>query len=146
MRVAWVSVDTAGARLPVFAAFRAGMADLGLVEGRNPVIDTWWGEGSLERLTGKRDDMLRSQPGPRIAWVWTTTTADGSQWSCGAGDQEQFRQAAGCVYRVLNGARIADMPTRQPTESGLLINRTATARLGLSMSCAPMLQADEVTR
>ena len=49
-RVAWVSVDQAYPDSPYFASFRSGMQALGWVEGRNLVIDTWWGEGSVDRL------------------------------------------------------------------------------------------------
>jgi putative tryptophan/tyrosine transport system substrate-binding protein len=61
-RVAWVSMDEAGANSPLLAAFRAGMADLGYVEGKNLVIDTWWGGGSSERLEQMAGDILRARP------------------------------------------------------------------------------------
>jgi putative ABC transport system substrate-binding protein len=61
-RVAWVSLDQAGSDSPLLAAFRAGMADLGYVEGRNLVIDAWWGAGSSERLKQMAVDIVRAQP------------------------------------------------------------------------------------
>jgi putative ABC transport system substrate-binding protein len=61
-RVAWVSMDQAGSNSHLLAAFRAGMADLGYVEGKNLVIDTWWGAGSSERLEHMAGDILRAQP------------------------------------------------------------------------------------
>ena len=61
-RIAWVSLDQADARSPVFAAFRAGMAELGYVEGQNLLIDAWWGNGAIARLDALRPDILRSQP------------------------------------------------------------------------------------
>jgi len=61
-RVAWVSMDQAGSNSPLLAAFRAGMADLGYVEGKNLVIDTWWGGGSSERVERMAGDILRAQP------------------------------------------------------------------------------------
>ncbi len=67
LRVAWVSVDQAGASSPVFAAFRSGMADLGYLEGKTLVIDTWWGDGSAQRLVAQRGDILRSQPDVIVA-------------------------------------------------------------------------------
>lgn len=67
LRVAWVSVDQAGAGSPVFAAFRAGMSNLGYLEGKNLALDTWWGDGSAQRLVAQRDDMLRSQPDVIVA-------------------------------------------------------------------------------
>ena len=61
-RVAWVSMDAPGSNSPVFAAFRNGLAELGYVEGRNLVIDSWWGEGSRERLEQLRPQILRARP------------------------------------------------------------------------------------
>lgn len=61
-RVAWVSMDQASSNPPMLAAFRAGMTDLGYVEGKNLVIDTWWGAGSSKRLEELAGDVLRAQP------------------------------------------------------------------------------------
>ena len=38
------------------------MRELGYVEGRDLVIDTWWGEGSEERVEQLGGDIVRSQP------------------------------------------------------------------------------------
>src|SRR5439155_479939 len=43
-------------------AFRDGMRDLGYAEGRDLSIDTWWGEGSEQRLEKLSDDIVRSRP------------------------------------------------------------------------------------
>jgi ABC-type uncharacterized transport system substrate-binding protein len=61
-RVAWVSMDQADSNSPLLAAFRAGMADLGYLEGKTFVINTWWGAGSSERLEQMASDILRAQP------------------------------------------------------------------------------------
>jgi len=61
-RVAWVSMDQAGAHSPVFAAFRTGLAERGYVEGKTLVIDTWWGDGSTARLEQLLPEILRSRP------------------------------------------------------------------------------------
>jgi putative ABC transport system substrate-binding protein len=66
-RIAWVSLDQASSNPPVFAAFRAGMSELGYVEGRNLVIDAWWGEGSIARLEQLRADILRAKPDVIVA-------------------------------------------------------------------------------
>ena len=62
LRVAWVSPERAGSKSPNLAAFRAGLRDLGYVEGKNLVIDTWWGEGSDERLEKMAGDIVRVRP------------------------------------------------------------------------------------
>ncbi len=66
-RVAWVSSDRAGSNSPSLEAFRAGMRELGYVEGRNLAIDTWWGEGSPERLEKAMGDILRARPDVIVA-------------------------------------------------------------------------------
>lgn len=66
-RVAWVSLDAANNNSPVFAAFRAGMAELGYREGSSLVIDAWWGDGSITRLEQLRPDILRAQPDVIVA-------------------------------------------------------------------------------
>ena len=62
LRVAWVSPERAGSKSPNLAAFRVGMRELGYVEGKNLVIDTWWGEGSSERLEQMAGDIVRARP------------------------------------------------------------------------------------
>jgi putative ABC transport system substrate-binding protein len=62
LRVAWVSPERAGSSSPNLAAFRAGLRELGYVEGKNLVIDTWWGEGSSERLEQMAGDIVRARP------------------------------------------------------------------------------------
>ena len=61
-RIAWVSIERANSSSPVLAAFRSGLTALGYVEGRNLVIDTWWGDGSAARLAQQRADILASRP------------------------------------------------------------------------------------
>ena len=62
LHVAWVSPERAGSNSPNLAAFRTGMRDLGYVEGKNLAIDTWWGEGSGERLEQMAGDIVRARP------------------------------------------------------------------------------------
>ena len=51
-----------GSDSPPLAAFRAGMATLGHVEGRNLTLDGWWGQGSAERLQAMADDPKQPRP------------------------------------------------------------------------------------
>ena len=62
LRVAWVSPERAGSNPPSLVAFRDGMQKLGYVEGRNLVVDTWWGEGSSRRLDDMAPHIVRSRP------------------------------------------------------------------------------------
>jgi hypothetical protein len=42
------------------AGFRAGLRDLGYVEGTNVIIDDRWAQGHYERLPGLVADLVRS--------------------------------------------------------------------------------------
>jgi putative ABC transport system substrate-binding protein len=61
-RVAWVTLD--GASRPSFflTAFRAGLRGLGWAEGANLQLDTWFAEGSVERLRRQLPELLASRP------------------------------------------------------------------------------------
>jgi putative ABC transport system substrate-binding protein len=66
-RVAWVSLEKAGSSSPTLAAFRAGLAELGYVEGRNLVIQPWWADGSAVRLEQMRGEILAARPDVIVA-------------------------------------------------------------------------------
>jgi putative ABC transport system substrate-binding protein len=70
-RVAWTSVERPNPESPFFLAFRAAMRELGWVEGRNLVLDPWWGGGSVDGLkklvpeiVAKRPEVIVSAGGP----------------------------------------------------------------------------------
>lgn len=60
-RIGWTSIDRA-AGSPFLDPLRAGLRDLGYVEGRNLTIDARWGEESLERLEPLAAELVRSNP------------------------------------------------------------------------------------
>jgi putative ABC transport system substrate-binding protein len=61
-RVAWVAMDAAGTRSAQFEAFRAGMAELGYVEGRNVLVEAHWGATSPERGQQIAAELKRAPP------------------------------------------------------------------------------------
>jgi putative tryptophan/tyrosine transport system substrate-binding protein len=67
LRVAWASIERAGSRSPYLEAFRDGMRELGYAEGRNLVIDTWWADGTADKLTQQIDAIVRSKPDVIVA-------------------------------------------------------------------------------
>ena len=73
-RVAWVSVEQSDLASPYLASFRSGMQALGWVEGRNLVIDTWWAEGSVERLRKLVPEVVASRPDVIVATGGPTVT------------------------------------------------------------------------
>jgi putative ABC transport system substrate-binding protein len=53
-------------------------------------------------------------------------------------------RAATYVYRILNGARAADLPVELPTKLELAINVKAAKELGIAFPTAILVRADHV--
>jgi putative ABC transport system substrate-binding protein len=66
-RIAWVTTDRKDAPLPNLEAFRAGLADLGHVEGKNVAIEVWSGEGTGERVGQMAGAIVASRPDVVVA-------------------------------------------------------------------------------
>jgi putative ABC transport system substrate-binding protein len=60
-RVGWISLDRADGS-PFFEPFRAGLRNLGWVEGRNLTIEARWAEGSRERLDLLATELVALKP------------------------------------------------------------------------------------
>ena len=66
-RVAWVSVDRPNPASTGYLAFVRGMRELGWVEGKNLVVDTWWGEGSAAKLKDAVPKLVERRPDVVVA-------------------------------------------------------------------------------
>jgi putative ABC transport system substrate-binding protein len=70
--------------------------------------------------------------------------ADGGLVSYGPDDVDQWRGAAGYADRILRGANPGDLPIQAPTKYTLVVNRKAAAAIGLQISPAFSVRADEI--
>ncbi len=68
----------------------------------------------------------------------------GALMSYGPSFSDLFRRAADYVDKVLRGTKPADLPVEQPTKFDLIFNLTTAKVLGLNVSEAFLLRADQV--
>ncbi|MFO1313690.1 MAG: ABC transporter substrate-binding protein [Burkholderiales bacterium] len=61
-RVAYVTTERKGVPSANVTAFRAGLKELGYVEGRDIVVDVWFADGSGERVIEMMPEVMASKP------------------------------------------------------------------------------------
>src|SRR6266850_186531 len=62
----------------------------------------------------------------------------------GASTSDMYRQAAGYIHRILQGARPGDLPVEQPVKLGMTINLKTARALGIAIPKSLLLRADRV--
>jgi putative tryptophan/tyrosine transport system substrate-binding protein len=69
---------------------------------------------------------------------------DGGLLCYGPDTADPFRNAAGCVDRILKGEKPADLPVQTPTKYEMVINLKIAKTLGLTVPPTLLARADEV--
>jgi putative ABC transport system substrate-binding protein len=69
---------------------------------------------------------------------------DGALMSYGSDVGEEYERTAVYVDRILNGAKVADLPFQEPTEYRLVINLKTAKEFGLTVPPSLLVRTDEV--
>ena len=69
---------------------------------------------------------------------------DGGLMFYGPSNGENYRRAAALTERILKGKRPSELPVERPTKFELIINLKTAKALGLTISEAFLLRADQV--
>jgi putative ABC transport system substrate-binding protein len=77
-------------------------------------------------------------------YEWGVFVREGGLMSYGFNFDDQFREAARYVDRILKGAKPSDLPAEQPTRYYLTVNRKTAASLGLTIPPSLLLRTDEL--
>ena len=81
----------------------------------------------------------------RLPAMYASTEFTGGLMSYGVNYPEMYRRAGIYAYRILNGAKPADLPVEEPTAFELVINRRSARGLGITVPPSLLLRADAVT-
>lgn len=81
---------------------------------------------------------------PAIYFNVTYFAQSGGLISYGPDFTEYFRQAAGYLHRIFNGANPGGLPIQQPTKFELVVNLKTAKTLGLTIPQTLLLRADRI--
>ena len=82
--------------------------------------------------------------GYRRSFRGANMSFDGGLLSYGTSLRNSYREMAGYVGRILNGAKTTDLPVQQPSTFELVLNLNAAKALALTIPTSILLRADEV--
>jgi putative tryptophan/tyrosine transport system substrate-binding protein len=97
-------------------------------------------------FVGRRNLIVTSAARYRVPTIYPFSlfASAGGLMSYGNNLDEQLRQAAGYVDRILRGAIAADLPVQMPTKYEFVINLKAAKALGVDFPPSLLSSADEV--
>jgi putative ABC transport system substrate-binding protein len=112
--------------------FRRGIGGL-LVSG-DPFFD-----GERNRLVS-----LAARYSLPAIYQWREFAAIGGLMSYGTSILDAYTQAGAYAGKILNGAKVGDLPVLQPTRIETAINLKTAAALGLTVPTLILARADEI--
>jgi ABC-type uncharacterized transport system substrate-binding protein len=80
---------------------------------------------------------------PAIHWD-KSYPAEGGLMSYGSDFADLHRRAASYIDRIINGAKVSELPVQYPTKFDLVINLRAASAIGLTIPPTLLARADEV--
>src|ERR1700730_2509692 len=140
----------AGAKMLGLEALIFAVSDPGGFEG----VFTEIAKQQADAVAGTASPLLNFHHRPLIAltnarrlpsiWEASGYVRDGGLLSYGPSFPDMYRQAAGYVAKILNGAMASEPPVQQPIKFEFVINRKTAKTLGLDVPPALLARADEV--
>jgi putative ABC transport system substrate-binding protein len=97
-------------------------------------------------FTSRRDQLvlLTTRHGIPTVFPWREYVIGGGLMSYGTSLRSSYREMAGYVGRILNGAKTTDLPVKRPSTFEFVLNLKAARALALTIPTSIMLRADEV--
>jgi putative ABC transport system substrate-binding protein len=135
VQLQYLDIPTANDIETAFGAASKGRADAVLMLG-NPVT------------TSHRSQITAFAAKNRLAAIYDRPefVEDGGLMTYSVSQNDLYRRAATYVYKILKGAKPADLPVEQPTKFELVINLKAAKQIGLTIPPTVLARADKVIR
>jgi putative ABC transport system substrate-binding protein len=135
VQLQYLDILTANDIETAFGAASKGRADAVLMLG-NPVA------------TSHRTQITAFAAKNRLAAIYDRPefVEDGGLMTYSVSQNDLYRRAATYVYKILKGAKPADLPVEQPTKFELVINLKAAKQIGLTIPPTVLARADKVIR
>ena len=97
-------------------------------------------------LNTQRAKIMQLAAGARLPAIyqWPETAEEGGLMGYGPRLTDVYRQLAGYVVRILQGANPADLPVEQPAKLELVINLKTAKALGIRIPQSILVRADKV--
>ena len=122
-RIGFLRFGPASAYADRVEALRTGLRDLGYIEGKSIVIEFRWAD-RVDQLPEFAAELARMNYGPDF--------------------NDLVRRAATYIDKILKGEKVGELPLQLSEWYELVINLKTAKALGLSISEAFLLLADEV--